>query len=37
VNLRPGRKLKPHDGIADAMCIACYGASVLAVANGAGL
>ena len=25
VNLRPGRKRKPHDGIADAVCIAEYG------------
>lgn len=26
VNLTPGRKVKPHDGMADAVCIAEYGA-----------
>ena len=26
VNLTPGRKTKPHDGMADAVCIAEYGA-----------
>ena len=25
VNLAPGRKRKPHDGMADALCIALYG------------
>ncbi len=25
VNLTPGRKRKPHDGMADALCIALYG------------
>jgi DNA polymerase III epsilon subunit-like protein len=26
-DLSPGRKRKPHDGLADALCIALYGMS----------
>lgn len=27
VDLKPGRRIKPHDGMADAVCIAVYGAT----------
>jgi crossover junction endodeoxyribonuclease RuvC len=33
VDLRPGRCRKPHDGIADAVCIAAYGTKDLKDAN----